>query len=106
MSKTVTSSLELASKNIVCGSVKMVYALIYTLFLGFGLQIGSDLYFLFDPTARHHLATLATRIRLKYWKCWSYTHVQKPTTYVREGFLLGKYMLNGCYSYSHPTETR
>jgi hypothetical protein len=30
---TVTSSLELASKNIVCGSVKMVYALIYTLFL-------------------------------------------------------------------------
>ena len=30
---SVTSSLELASKNIVCGSVKMVYALIYTLFL-------------------------------------------------------------------------
>jgi len=29
----VTSSLELASKNIVCGSVRMVYALIYTLFL-------------------------------------------------------------------------
>jgi uncharacterized membrane protein YjjP (DUF1212 family) len=29
----VSSSLELASKNIVCGSVKMVYALIYTLFL-------------------------------------------------------------------------
>lgn len=29
----VISSLELASKNIVCGSVKMVYALIYTLFL-------------------------------------------------------------------------
>ncbi|KAH7930731.1 DUF1212-domain-containing protein [Leucogyrophana mollusca] len=55
----LSSSLELASKNIVCGSVKMVYALIYTLFLGFGLQIGSDLYLLFDPTARHHLATLA-----------------------------------------------
>ncbi|EGO27841.1 hypothetical protein SERLADRAFT_360407 [Serpula lacrymans var. lacrymans S7.9] len=45
----LSSSLELASKNIVCGSVKMVYALIYTLFLGFGLQIGSDLYLLFDP---------------------------------------------------------
>lgn len=30
---SVSSSLELASKNIVCGSVKMVYALIYTLFL-------------------------------------------------------------------------
>ncbi|KAI5893414.1 uncharacterized protein SCHCODRAFT_02498828 [Schizophyllum commune H4-8] len=42
----LSSSLELASKNIVCGSVKMVYALIYTLFLGFGLQIGSDFYLL------------------------------------------------------------
>jgi uncharacterized membrane protein YjjP (DUF1212 family) len=30
---TVTGSLELGSKNILCGSVKMVYALIYTLFL-------------------------------------------------------------------------
>lgn len=58
----LSSSLELASKNIVCGSVKMVYALIYTLFLGFGLQIGSDLYLLFDPTARHHLTTLAADI--------------------------------------------
>ncbi|KAF9226595.1 DUF1212-domain-containing protein [Gyrodon lividus] len=58
----LTSSLELASKNIVCGSVKMVYALIYTLFLGFGLQIGSDLYLLFDPTARHHLSTLAAKL--------------------------------------------
>ncbi|KAG8218623.1 hypothetical protein J3R82DRAFT_4287 [Butyriboletus roseoflavus] len=58
----LTSSLELASKNIVCGSVKMVYALIYTLFLGFGLQIGSDLYLLFDPTARHHLTTLAAKL--------------------------------------------
>ncbi|GBE89188.1 hypothetical protein SCP_1501960 [Sparassis crispa] len=43
-------------------SVKMVYALIYTLFLGFGLQIGSDLYLLFDQGARHDLATLAARM--------------------------------------------
>ncbi len=34
----------------------MVYALIYTLFLGFGLQIGSDLYLLFDANTRHQLA--------------------------------------------------
>jgi hypothetical protein len=54
----VSSSLELASKNILCGSVKMVYALIYTLFLGFGLQIGSDVYLLFDANTRHHLASL------------------------------------------------
>ncbi|KAI0058885.1 DUF1212-domain-containing protein [Artomyces pyxidatus] len=55
----LSSSLELASKNILCGSVKMVYALIYTLFLGFGLQIGSDLYLLFDSTTRHQLNELA-----------------------------------------------
>ncbi|KAL8276960.1 hypothetical protein RQP46_010595 [Phenoliferia psychrophenolica] len=46
-------SLELASKNLVAGSVRMVYAIIYTLFLGFSIVIGSDLYFLFDPAARH-----------------------------------------------------
>ncbi|KAJ3480877.1 hypothetical protein NLI96_g1367 [Meripilus lineatus] len=52
----LSSSLELASKNIVCGSVKLVYALIYTLFLGFGLQIGSDIYLLLDPQARHEIS--------------------------------------------------
>ncbi|KAF9820946.1 hypothetical protein IEO21_00923 [Rhodonia placenta] len=62
----LSSSLELASKNIVCGSVKMVYALIYTLFLGFGLQIGSDLYLLFDRSARHELASLAARMTSSY----------------------------------------
>lgn len=45
-----------------CGSVKMVYALIYTLFLGFGLQIGSDLYLLFDHPARYALDALAARL--------------------------------------------
>ncbi|KJA30161.1 hypothetical protein HYPSUDRAFT_61000 [Hypholoma sublateritium FD-334 SS-4] len=58
----LSSSLELASKNIVCGSVKMVYALIYTLFLGFGLQIGNDLYLLFDPTMRRRLDELAAKL--------------------------------------------
>ena len=56
---SVSSSLELASKNMLCGSVKMVYALIYTLFLGFGLQIGSDFYLLFNPSERHRLSSLA-----------------------------------------------
>ncbi|KAH7105426.1 hypothetical protein BKA62DRAFT_812904 [Auriculariales sp. MPI-PUGE-AT-0066] len=42
------SALELASKNIVCGSVRMIYAIIYSLFLGFGLTIGSDFYLLLD----------------------------------------------------------
>lgn len=58
----VSGSLELASKNIMCGSVKMVYALIYTLFLGFGLQIGNDVYLLFDHPARHALDSLAARL--------------------------------------------
>ena len=40
----------------------MVYALIYTLFLGFGLQIGSDFYLLVDHGARRHLETLAARM--------------------------------------------
>ncbi|KAJ3802026.1 hypothetical protein GGU11DRAFT_813697 [Lentinula aff. detonsa] len=58
----LSSSLELASKNIVCGSVKMVYALIYTLFLGFGLQIGSDFYLLIDRSMRHKLDALASSL--------------------------------------------
>ncbi|KAF8897669.1 hypothetical protein BD779DRAFT_1492018 [Infundibulicybe gibba] len=58
----LSSSLELASKNIVCGSVKMVYALIYTLFLGFGLQIGSDFYLLLDRQSREKLDSLAANL--------------------------------------------
>lgn len=40
----------------------MVYALIYTLFLGFGLQIGSDLYLLFDVNTRHRLASISAAL--------------------------------------------
>ena len=40
----------------------MVYALIYTFFLGFGLQIGNDLYLLFDRPARNALDALAARL--------------------------------------------
>ncbi|KDR85369.1 hypothetical protein GALMADRAFT_218460 [Galerina marginata CBS 339.88] len=46
------SALELMSKNIFCGSVRIVYAIIYTLFLGFGLTIGSDFYLVLDRRAR------------------------------------------------------
>ncbi|WVR06201.1 hypothetical protein IAU60_003231 [Kwoniella sp. DSM 27419] len=45
-------SLELASKNIMSGSVRMVYAIIYSLFLGFGITIGSDLFYVLDRPAR------------------------------------------------------
>ncbi|KAG9002872.1 hypothetical protein FRB90_011297 [Tulasnella sp. 427] len=47
------AALELASKNIVTGSVKLTFAIVYSLFLGFGLTIGSDLYLLLDSNARN-----------------------------------------------------
>ncbi|KAI0064971.1 DUF1212-domain-containing protein [Artomyces pyxidatus] len=37
-------SLELSSRNIVSGAVRLCYALIYSLFLGFGLAIGAEAY--------------------------------------------------------------
>ncbi|KAF5025626.1 hypothetical protein F66182_2232 [Fusarium sp. NRRL 66182] len=45
------SSLELQSHNIVAGSVRMVHALIYTLFLGYGITIGASLYGILDNNA-------------------------------------------------------
>lgn len=44
-------SLELQSKNVVAGSVRMVYAIIYALFLGYGITIGSAIYGLMDANA-------------------------------------------------------
>lgn len=55
----VTSSLELASKNILCGAAKMIYVLVFVLFITFGLQLGSDLYLLLDRGARHKFAEVA-----------------------------------------------
>ena len=54
------SSLELQSHNIVAGSVRMVHAMIYTLFLGYGITIGASLYGMMDSNAT------------------SNTHCQKP----------------------------
>lgn len=69
----MTSSLDLATKNIMCGSIKLVYALIYTLFLGFALQFGSDLFLLFDPSARRELDTLVARAAAAITITGSYT---------------------------------
>ncbi|TGZ81659.1 DUF1212-domain-containing protein [Ascodesmis nigricans] len=44
-------SLELQSKSIVAGSVRMFYAIVYSLFLSFGITIGSALYGLLDANA-------------------------------------------------------
>ncbi|KAG8890577.1 hypothetical protein FRB98_007131 [Tulasnella sp. 332] len=56
------SALELASKNIVGGSVKLIFAIVYSLFIGFGLTIGSDLYFIIDPAARAAQAAAAASV--------------------------------------------
>ena len=44
-------SLELQSKNLVAGSVRMFYAIIYSLFLGFGITLGAALYGWVDSNA-------------------------------------------------------
>ncbi|KAK4634629.1 Pheromone-regulated membrane protein 10 [Fulvia fulva] len=45
------ASLELQSRSIVAGSVRMVYAIIYSLFLGFGITIGTAIYGIMDKNA-------------------------------------------------------
>ncbi|TCD64324.1 hypothetical protein EIP91_004234 [Steccherinum ochraceum] len=109
----LTSSLELASKNVVCGSVKMVYALIYTLFLGFGLQIGSDLYLLFDRHARDDLTiSISSNVNTftlngKYWPDNNSTmgnnthffHLDGPTSFTFTNILpvAHDHIVVGCY---------
>ena len=45
------ASLELQSRSIVAGSIRMVYAVIYSLFLGFGITIGTAIYGIMDTNA-------------------------------------------------------
>ncbi|PWN35805.1 DUF1212-domain-containing protein [Meira miltonrushii] len=47
----LSGALELQSKNLISGSVRLVYAIIYSLFLGFGLSIGSSIWRLFTNAA-------------------------------------------------------
>ncbi|KAK6339526.1 hypothetical protein TWF718_008932 [Orbilia javanica] len=44
-------ALELQSKNLVAGSVRMFYAIVYSLLLGFGITIGTALYGAIDSNA-------------------------------------------------------
>ena len=59
-------SLELQSRSMVAGSVRIVYAIIYSLFLGFGITIGTALYGLMDKNAT--IATTCTNPTGEYWK--------------------------------------
>ncbi|KAK5086666.1 pheromone-regulated protein prm10 [Lithohypha guttulata] len=52
----LSASLELQSRNIIAGSIRMVYAIIYTLFLGFGILIGTTLMGLAYPNATSEIS--------------------------------------------------
>lgn len=45
------SSLELQSHQIIAGSIRMVYAIIFSLFLGYGITVGTTVYGLMDKGA-------------------------------------------------------
>ncbi|KAJ5888599.1 hypothetical protein N7495_008640 [Penicillium taxi] len=45
------SSLELQSHQMIAGSIRMVYAIIYSLFLGYGITVGTTIYGLMDSNA-------------------------------------------------------
>ncbi|EAW12333.1 threonine/serine exporter family protein [Aspergillus clavatus NRRL 1] len=45
------SSLELQSHQMIAGSIRMVFAIIYSLFLGYGITVGTTIYGLLDPNA-------------------------------------------------------
>lgn len=59
-------ALELQSKNLVAGSVRMVYAILYSLFLGFGILIGTALYGLMDSHASSEYKCPASPITNEY----------------------------------------
>lgn len=60
------ASLELQSRSIVAGSVRMVYAIIYSLFLGFGITIGTAMYGLLDRNASTDFTCPANPIKNEY----------------------------------------
>ncbi|KAI0025437.1 hypothetical protein F4780DRAFT_721024 [Xylariomycetidae sp. FL0641] len=47
----LSAALELQSKAIIPGSIRMVYSIIYSLFLGYGITVGTALYGAMDRTA-------------------------------------------------------
>lgn len=60
------ASLELQNRNIVAGSVRMVYAIIYALMLGFGTLIGAVLYGLMDKNATSDVSCAPAR-GMEWW---------------------------------------
>jgi uncharacterized membrane protein YjjB (DUF3815 family) len=61
----LSSALELQSRAIVPGSIRLVYAIIYSLFLGYGITVGTALYGAMDPNATN--ATTCQAPLNSYW---------------------------------------
>ncbi|TQS39126.1 hypothetical protein Golomagni_00354 [Golovinomyces magnicellulatus] len=66
-------SLELQSRSMVAGSVRMVYAIIYSLFLGFGISIGTTFYGLLDVNATN--ATVCSGPAMSDYEKWPWVVV-------------------------------
>ena len=60
------ASLELQSRNMVAGSIRMVYAMIYSLVLGFGITIGTAIYGCLDSSASTDYTCAASPINNEY----------------------------------------
>ncbi|KIW08252.1 uncharacterized protein PV09_01179 [Verruconis gallopava] len=61
----LNSALELQSKAIVPGSIRLVYAILYSLFLGYGITVGTALYGAMDKNAT--TATTCENPPSSYW---------------------------------------
>lgn len=61
------ASLELQSRSIVAGSIRMVYAIIYSLFLGFGITIGTAIYGMLDGNATSNTTCKTPNPIPGYW---------------------------------------
>ncbi|KAL9611860.1 MAG: hypothetical protein Q9167_003514 [Letrouitia subvulpina] len=63
----VCGALELQSRNILAGSVRMVYAIIYSLFLGYGITIGTSFYGGIDS---HATSAISCQTAPPNWFSW------------------------------------
>lgn len=61
----LSSALELQSRAIVPGSIRLVFAIIYSLFLGYGITVGTAIYGAIDANATN--AETCTAPLNKYW---------------------------------------
>ncbi|KAJ9312882.1 hypothetical protein DTO271D3_6796 [Paecilomyces variotii] len=60
------SSLELQSHQMIAGSIRMVYAIIYSLFLGYGITTGTTIYGLIDGGASSDISCPPSSINNQY----------------------------------------